>query len=82
MWKRKLEAVKFLWKRKRFNKRDRKRKQTRKRKTSRGAERGSIKNLTASTSLLQTQSIFIRVLFQVQVQPILACPSSSSSSLI
>jgi len=41
MWKRKLKAVKFLWKRKHFEERSWKRKQTRKRLTIYGAGSGS-----------------------------------------
>ena len=48
-----VEAVNFLWKRKgkHFDERGWKRKRTQKHKTSRGAGSGSVKNLTASTSL-------------------------------
>ena len=49
-----VKAVKFLWRWKHFNERDWKRKRSRKHKTSRGAGSGSIKNLTASTSLPTT----------------------------
>ena len=41
MWKRKLEAVKFLWKRKHFDERDWNRKETRKRLILSGAGSGS-----------------------------------------
>jgi len=47
-----VELVKFLWKRKHFKERSWKRKQTRKRLTLSGAESGSKKYSTASTSLV------------------------------
>jgi len=55
MWKLKLEAVKFFWKRKHFKDRSWKRKQTQKRLILYGAGSGSKKYSTASTSLLITK---------------------------
>jgi len=54
MWKQKLEAVKFLWKRKWKHFEEKSWKQTRKRLTLYGAGRGSKKYSTASTSLYIT----------------------------
>jgi len=68
MWNRKLEAeavraVKFLWKRKHFEKRSWKRKQTWKRQTLYGARSGSQKySTTTSTSLIYTLLIDVHIL--------------------